>query len=207
MKKLDVRAVTAVAGNVPLERTYKNAVCICHYFGQKLRIGSGVVKPLARELETGEMVHSPSGLGGVTIPEEVAMPKKENAIEVIQSVLEEAEEKVTLIPIGPLTNIALFVSQSPELKDKVKEIVIMGGAFKGPAIHDMVPVAYAIDPTVCSGKAYQVDVECRGELTYGRRVVDFGDLNENKNVKVLFESDHERIIAMFKKSIDQLDQV
>lgn len=285
-EKLDVRAVTAVAGNVPLERTYKNVVRICHYFGQKVRMGSGAVKPLARALETGEMVHSPSGLGGVTIPEEVPMPKKENAIEVIRSVLEEAEEKVTLIPIGPLTNIALFVSQYPELKAKVKEIVIMGGAaregnvtasaefniyadaeaakivfesgipivmagldvtntfqilpesfleyraigktgifvsevleryfdfyktlggaFKGPAIHDMVPVAYAIDPTVCSGKAYQVDVECRGELTYGRTVVDFGGLNENKNVKVLFELDHEKIIDMFKKSIDQLNQV
>jgi pyrimidine-specific ribonucleoside hydrolase len=282
---LDVRAITAVAGNVPLERTYKNAVRICHYFGKEVRIGLGAVKPLVRELETGEMVHSPSGLGGVTIPEEVPMPKKENAIEVIKSVLEEAEEKVTLIPIGPLTNIALFLSQYPELSKMIQEIVIMGGAaregnrtasaefniyadaeaakivfesgipvvmagldvtnafqilpetfpeyramgetgifvsevleryfdfyqtlggaFKGPAIHDIVPVAYVIDPTVCTAKEYHVDVECRGEFTYGRTVVDFAELNPDKNAKVLFESDHERIIGMLKESICHLNR-
>ncbi|BES65043.1 pyrimidine-specific ribonucleoside hydrolase RihA [Gottschalkiaceae bacterium SANA] len=283
---LDVRAITAVAGNVPLERTYKNVVRICQYFDKKVRIGSGAVKPLVRDLECGEMVHSPSGLGGVTIPEEVSMPKKENAIEVIQSVLEESDEKVTIIAIGPLTNIALFVSQYPEMSKRIQEIVIMGGAaregnrtasaefniyadaeaarivfesgipvvmagldvtnafqimpetfsdyrsmgktgvfvsqvleryfdfyqtlggkFKGPAIHDMVPVAYVIDPSVCHAKEYHVDVECHGEFTYGRTVVDFGEMNPNKNVKVLFESDHEKIIDMFKKSIDQLNQV
>jgi len=285
---LDIRAITTVAGNVPLERTYKNAVRITEYFGKDIRIGCGAAKPLVRELETGEMVHSPSGLGGVNIPEDVKMPHKENAIEVIRSVLEETEEKVTLIPVGPLTNIALFLSQYPELKEKIGEIAIMGGAaaegnrtasaeyniyadaeaakivfdselpivmagldvtnhfqilpdefnlyrdmgkagifvsevlenyyefyktlnndiFKGPAIHDMVPIAYVIDSTTCKGKQYHVDVECQGEFTYGRTVVDFGgELGEKenaKNVKVLFECDRDRILAMFHQSIENL---
>lgn len=285
-EKLDVRAITSVAGNVPLERTYKNAIRICHYFGKKIRIGMGAAKPLVRELETGEEVHSPSGLGGVSIPEDVPMPIKENAIELMKEILTEADEPVTLIPIGPLTNIALFVSQYPELISKIDEIVIMGGAaregnrtasaefniyadaeaaqivfesgipivmagldvtnafqilpetfpmyremgkagvfvaevleryfdfyqtlggaFKGPAIHDMVPVAYVIDSSVCSGKEYHVDVECEGRFTYGRTVVDFGEMKTDKNVKVLFESDQERIIKMFKESICQLNQI
>lgn len=282
---LDIRAITAVAGNVPLERTYKNAIRICQFFGKEIRIGCGAVKPLVRELETGEMVHSPSGLGGVSIPEEVPMPEKKNAIDLIVEVLQNAKEPVTLIPLGPLTNIALFVSQYPELKNRIQEIVIMGGAahegnrtasaefniyadaeaarivfdsgipivmagldvtndfqilpdtfssyrdmgrtgvfvseileryfdfyqtlggkFQGPAIHDMIPIAYVIDPSTCTGKEYHVDVECKGEFTYGRTVVDFGGLNPDKNVKVLFESDHEKIIAMFKASIKQLNQ-
>lgn len=285
-EELDIRAITAVAGNVPLERTYKNAVRICHYFGKSIRIGCGAEKPLIRQRDTGgEKVHSPSGLGGVNIPEDVSMPEQENAIEVIKSELEKSDEKVTLLPIGPLTNIAMFLSQYPELKSKIEEIVIMGGAaregnctasaefniyadaeaarmvfesgvpivmagldvtnkfqilpdtfesyrkmgkagifaaevleryfdfyqtlggaFKGPAIHDMVPIAYVIDPTICEGKSYHVDVECRGEFTYGRTVVDFGGLNEDKNTLVLFESNHKRIFDLFEQAIENLNQ-
>jgi len=283
---LDIRAITTVAGNVPLARTYKNAVRICRYFDKAIRIGCGAENPLIRERDTGgERVHSPSGLGGVNIPEDVEMPVKENAIELIRSVLEESEEKVTLLPIGPLTNIALFLSQYPELKEKIEEIVIMGGAaregnctasaefniyadaeaarmvfesgvpivmagldvtnkfqilpdtfgsyrkmgktgifvaevleryydfyqtlgdkFNGPAIHDMIPIAYVIDPTTCEGKAYHVDVECHGEFTYGRTVVDFGEMNPDKNAIVLFESDQKRIFEVFEKSIENLNQ-
>ena len=69
----------------------------------------------------------------------------------------------------------------------------------------MVPVAYVIDPTVCVAKGYHADVEYRGEFTYGRTVVDFGGLNPDKNVKVLFESDHEKIICILKDSISHLN--
>lgn len=282
---LDIRAITAVSGNVPLERTYKNMIRICRYFGKNFRFGYGAEKPLIRPQFTGEDVHSATGLAGVNIPEEVEMPEKESAVEVIRQVLEASEEKVTLIPIGPLTNIALLFIQYPELKAKIDEIIIMGGAahegnrtasaefniyvdaeaarivfesglpivmagldvtnkfqvmpekfdsyrkkgkagvftaevleryfdfyqtlgtkFAGPAIHDVIPIAYAIDPTICEGKWYHVDVECQGEFTYGRTVVDFGERNDNKNVKVLFESDHDRIFQLYDEAILRLNQ-
>ena len=127
----DLRAVTAAAGNISIERTYKNAVRILRYFNSDVPVGRGGGRPLTRELKDGSEIHSPSGLGGVDIPEDVPMPELKHSVDLIREVLESSERRVTIAPIGPLTNIALLLSIYPELKDNIDRIVLMGGAASG----------------------------------------------------------------------------
>ena len=126
--RLDIRAVTASAGNIGIERTYKNAIRILSFFGRDIPVGRGADKPLVRGLKDGAEVHSPSGLAGVEIPEDVPMPGEKHSVALMKEVIESSEEKITLVPIGPLTNIALLLSIYPELKAGIERIVIMGGS-------------------------------------------------------------------------------
>ncbi len=126
--KLDVRAITTTAGNQTLEKTYINAIKVCKFIGQDVRIAKGLAKPLTRELITAPEVHGDTGLDGPELPVIEQMPKLEKSLDVMREVLEESEEKITLIPTGPLTNIALLLTTYPELKEKIDEIIIMGGA-------------------------------------------------------------------------------
>jgi len=126
--KLDVKAITTTAGNQTLDKTYINAIKICKFIGQDVRIAKGLAKPLTRELITAPEVHGDTGLDGPELPVIDEMPKLEKSIDVMREVLENADGKITLIPTGPLTNIALLFTTYPELKEKIDEIIIMGGA-------------------------------------------------------------------------------
>lgn len=82
----------------------------------------------------------------------------------------------------------------------------IGKQFRGPAVHDMIPVAYTIDPTIFEAMDYHVDVECNGMYTLGQTVVDFNGINPNKNVKILQKYDRDKIMQLFRQAIDRLNQ-
>ncbi|MDM8533471.1 nucleoside hydrolase [Clostridiaceae bacterium HSG29] len=126
--ELDIKAINATAGNQTIDKTYKNVIRICNYLDENMRIGKGVVKPLFNELSDASHVHGETGLDGVNIPNDIKMPKLETSIEVIKDIINESDDKITLIAIGPLTNIALFIINYPNLLGKIQEIIIMGGA-------------------------------------------------------------------------------
>jgi inosine-uridine nucleoside N-ribohydrolase len=127
--ELEVRAVTTVAGNVPLEKTTRNALRVLSLIGRDdVSVGVGAANPLIRPLRTAENIHGESGLDGPEIPEATFAPDERRALRLIADILEGSSEPVTLIPTGPLTNIATLLQDHPELKSRIGRIVLMGGS-------------------------------------------------------------------------------
>jgi len=126
---LDLLAVTTVAGNVPLEKTTYNALRVLSLIGHTdVPVAAGASSPLHRPLHTAEDIHGESGLDGPEIPDASFEPDERSAIELIADTLKETPEPVTLIPTGPLTNVATFLREHPELKDRIARISLMGGS-------------------------------------------------------------------------------
>jgi purine nucleosidase len=125
-----VLALTAVAGNVPLSLTEKNARKILELAGRPdVPVHAGCERPLARELITAEFVHGATGLDGAELPEPGIAPARTHAVEAIIDLLRaQPAGSVTLCPTGPLTNIALALQQAPDIAPRIREIVLMGGA-------------------------------------------------------------------------------
>ncbi|MGL5320641.1 MAG: pyrimidine-specific ribonucleoside hydrolase RihA, partial [Aeromonas veronii] len=91
-------------------------------------VAAGAPKPLARELIIADNVHGESGLDGPKLPDPAFAPQAMTGIELMARCLRESPEPVTLVPTGPLTNIALLLAAHPELKPRIARIVLMGGA-------------------------------------------------------------------------------
>jgi inosine-uridine nucleoside N-ribohydrolase len=250
--ELKVEAITTVAGNVTVDLGTENALKLVELAGRTdVIVAKGASRPLQRKLVTAELIHGENGLGGVQLPAPKTQPDHRDAVQVIHDVIEANPGKITLIPIGPLTNIAMAFLQYPDLAAKTREIIMMGGtvgagnatpaaeaniyhdaeaakivfesgvpilmvdltacdqarfthadadrlrassdtvarfvaaisvpylAFaeksgaEGAAIHDALAVGIAIDPHIASVvKPIHVDVETRGEFTYGATVTN-----------------------------------
>ncbi len=129
--ELDVLGLTAVAGNVPLALTEKNARIVCELAGRPdIPVFAGAETPLKRKLVTAEHVHGKTGLDGPTLPDPKMPLQSSHAVEFIIDTLRiEPEGEVSLLPIGPLTNIAMAFERAPDIIGKVAEIVLMGGAY------------------------------------------------------------------------------
>lgn len=128
--ELDLRAVTTVAGNVPLELTTRNAARLLHAFGRAdVPIAPGAARALVRVPPPHPPVHGSNGLGGVELPAAPRPVETEGAVALLASVLRDAAPRsITIAAIGPLTNIALLLSLHPGLTDRIDRLVIMGGA-------------------------------------------------------------------------------
>lgn len=127
--KLKVLAVTTSAGNQTPDKTLRNALRILTLLGRHdIPVAGGAPKPLLRELIIADNVHGESGLDGPALPEPGFAPQALTAVELMAKTLRASAEPVTLVPTGPLTNIALLLSAHPELKAKIARIVLMGGS-------------------------------------------------------------------------------
>ncbi|HIC8797777.1 pyrimidine-specific ribonucleoside hydrolase RihA [Aeromonas veronii] len=127
--ELKVLAVTTSAGNQTPDKTLNNALRILTLLGlDDIPVAAGAPKPLARELIIADNVHGESGLDGPKLPDPAFAPQAMTGIELMARCLRESAEPVTLVPTGPLTNIALLLAAHPELKSKIARIVLMGGA-------------------------------------------------------------------------------
>ena len=129
--ELEVLGITAVAGNVPLRLTEKNARKICELAGRpETRVFAGAIRPLVRHLVTAEEVHGQTGLNGPDLPEPEMPLQSEHAVDfIVRTLLQEPSGSVTLCPLGPLTNIALALIREPAIAGRIKQIVLMGGGF------------------------------------------------------------------------------
>ena len=129
--ELDVLGITAVAGNVPLRLTEKNARKICELAGRpQTRVFAGASRPMVRPLVTAEEVHGKTGLDGPDLPEPTMPLQRAHAVDfIVETLMTEAPGTVTLCPLGPLTNIGLALVREPRIAKRVSEIVLMGGGF------------------------------------------------------------------------------
>ena len=128
--EIELLAVTAVAGNVPLRLTEVNARKILELAKRTdIPVYKGCHRPLALPLETAEYVHGETGLNGVDLPEPQLKLAEGHAVDaIIEIVMAAPPETITLCPTGPLTNIAMALLKEPDLASRVKDIVLMGGA-------------------------------------------------------------------------------
>ena len=125
---LDIRACTSVCGNQTIEKTTYNALRICTLIGNHAPFGVGRPRPLVAEPIVVPTVHGKSGLDGPVLPEPDFEPCGLSAPALMEKVIEESDEPVTIVPTGPLTNVAALLLTRPDLKDKIARISLMGGA-------------------------------------------------------------------------------
>ena len=127
--EVNLLGVTTVAGNTTLENTTVNALKVLELCDHReIPVAAGAARPLMRELVVAEHVHGKSGLDGPTLPDPVMRPVASHAVDFLAQKILECPEQVTLVPVGPLTNVALLLNRYPEALDNVSRIVSMGGA-------------------------------------------------------------------------------
>jgi purine nucleosidase len=130
--ELEILGITTVAGNVPLALTQRNARMMCDLAGQQQTlVFGGCDKPMTREPVTAEYIHGNTGIDGVEVFEPQTPLQDQHAVDFIIGTLLAADDaSITLVPMGPLTNIGTAIRQEPRITKAVKEFVIMGGAMR-----------------------------------------------------------------------------
>lgn len=130
--ELDVKALTVVAGNVVVERGVENALKLVSLAGRcDVPVARGAARPLAQRLTTAEFFHGKNGLGDVELAEPACRADPRFAPDLIVELVHKYPHEITLVPVGPLTNIALAIARDPSIVPLVKEVVLMGGSISG----------------------------------------------------------------------------
>jgi len=125
--EIDLLAITTVAGNQSLEKITRNALKVCSLAGiRDVPIAMGMGRPLVRSAKPAADIHGESGLDGPHIPEPAIGLVRQHAVDLIIDLLMDSEGDITLVPTGPLTNIAAAIRQQPSIVPKIKAISLMG---------------------------------------------------------------------------------
>jgi len=170
--ELDVLGVTVTHGNVAHEHTLRNALTVREIAGVTVPVYAGATRPLVREPVYAAHVHGESGLGDVHVPSPTCTPEACRAAEFIIDTVLARPNEVTLVPTGPLTNIALALRLEPRVAECVKEIVLMGGSADHGNTTPAAEFNFYADPHAA-----------RVVLESGARIVMFG-LNATRQVPV-----------------------
>lgn len=280
---LKIEAITTVAGNVEVEKNTLNALKVCDIIGlDDVPVAQGADRPLIKEKQIAEEIHGETGLDGPELPEN---PTKkvigQHAVDLIIEKVMASDGDITLVPTGPLTNIAMAMIREPKITPKIKEIVLMGGGtfgnwtpaaefniwvdaeaakvvfesgvpitmfgldvthqalatqdiikdlakidnevsefvvellkffamtykdyfgFEGGPIHDACTVAYLIDPSIFEVEHVHVDIETKGEFTYGMTSVDLlRTTGKEPNANFATTLDQEKFWGLFTKALE-----
>jgi purine nucleosidase len=145
--RIDLLAITTVAGNGTLERTTYNARAVCSLAGiRDVPIAAGAPGPLVGTLRTAAHVHGESGLEGAELPAPDVPLAPDHAVDLLARLLRAAAQPVTLVPTGPLTNVALLLRTHPELAERVREVVLMGGSTGAGNVEPLAEFNIHVDP-------------------------------------------------------------
>lgn len=130
-EELEVLAITAVAGNVPLPLTTVNSLKMVELAGRpEVPVYAGCDRPMVRPLITAEYVHGKTGLDGADLPDPVTPLAPGHAVDrIIDLVMSHEPGTITLCPLGPLTNVGTALARAPQIASRLAEIVLMGGGF------------------------------------------------------------------------------
>lgn len=145
--ELKVEAITPVAGNVPLDWTLPNALRLLEIADRTdIPVAAGASRPLKRELVTAANVHGNNGLAGVEFPAPTTKPVAETAPQLIRRIVRQSPGEVSIVAIGPLTNLALALRDDPGLAAQIRTISIMGGSLSGGNITPAAEFNSYVDP-------------------------------------------------------------
>jgi inosine-uridine nucleoside N-ribohydrolase len=126
--RIDLLAITTVAGNGPIEKVTENALRICALAGIAVPVARGAAMSLVGETESAPNIHGESALDGAELPTPTFSESRESAVELIARLVRTATIPISLVATGPLTNIATFIRDFPELLPMVKDLTFMGGS-------------------------------------------------------------------------------
>ena len=127
--EVELLGVTTVAGNQTLAKTTANAIRVLDCAGRAdVPVAAGADRPLMRELHVAADIHGETGLEGAELPPPSRPPLDAHAVDWLAATLESASTPVTLVPVGPLTNIALLFARYPGIEERIERIVLMGGS-------------------------------------------------------------------------------
>jgi purine nucleosidase len=129
---VSIDAITVVAGNVPLDQAVQNALYTVELCRSDVPVFAGQPGPLMRELQTAEHVHGNDGMGDIGLSLSGRQPAGTDAVDVIIDTIMAAPGEVTLVTLGPLTNIAVALLRQPAIAAAVAQCFVMGGAGAGP---------------------------------------------------------------------------
>ncbi|MNZ64013.1 Pyrimidine-specific ribonucleoside hydrolase RihA [compost metagenome] len=150
-KELDVKLITTCAGNQTLEKITTNALKLLSFLEWRhIPVARGASGPLVGELHVAAIAHGDSGFGGVELGETDLAAIEKPAVEAIRDVIMASEEKVTIVAIGPLTNIALLVQKYPETVERIEQLSIMGGSTSGGNGTPVAEFNIYVDPEAAS---------------------------------------------------------
>lgn len=127
--RIDLVAVTTIGGNQTLEKVTRNTLGILTLIGcTDVPVAAGCTRPLLRPVQVAAAIHGESGLDGVDLPEPGLELDPRHAVDlIIETVMAHEPGEITLVPTGPLTNIALALRKEPRIIERVREVVLMGG--------------------------------------------------------------------------------
>ncbi len=147
-ESLDVQLITTVAGNVGLEQVTYNVMRLLKFFGKEdISVAKGASQPLLRSGIDASDIHGKTGMEGYEFEEpNFSKLSEDSAIDAMRKVLLESEESITIVPLGPLTNIAMLIRVYPEVRDKIKEIILMGGSVNRGNCGVMSEFNFHVDP-------------------------------------------------------------
>jgi len=130
--ELQVAAITVVPGNVTAEQGLKNALRLVSLAGRcDIPVAGGAQHPLAQKLITAELWHGMNGLADVELPAPKCQADARFGPDLIVELVHKYPHQITLVPVGPLTNVALALSKDPSIAGLAKEVVMMGGSISG----------------------------------------------------------------------------
>ena len=145
--ELKIEAITAVAGNVPLDITLPNALRMVEIAGRTdIPVAAGAKAPLVRRLVSAAYAHGDNGLGGAVFPEPKIKPVDLPAAALIREVIRKYPHEVTLITVGPLTNVAAALNADNQLAGLIKSLTMMGGSLSGGNITPAAEFNIYVDP-------------------------------------------------------------
>ncbi|HHE51849.1 MAG TPA: nucleoside hydrolase, partial [Candidatus Acetothermia bacterium] len=136
---VQVEAITVVAGNVPLKLGVQNALYTVERCQSDVPVYAGLGKPLLRPLQTAQFIHGQDGMGEIGLPLHGRVPAPGHGIDMIIDTIQRFAGEITLVTLGPLTNIAVALHRDPQIAELVKRCVIMGGIGLGHG--NIVPAA------------------------------------------------------------------
>lgn len=174
--EIDLLGITTVAGNQILEKTFQNAQKVLTLIGETaVPLAKGADRPLARELRVAPDIHGDSGLDGAVLPESGMTPLPVSAFDFLRRTLNDSAEHITVVPTGPLTNIATLLLAAPEVKEKIERIVLIGGGIYDSNVTPAAEFNIFVDPEAAkivfeSGLPITqvgLDVTNKSLLTYG----------------------------------------
>lgn len=127
--QIDLLGITVVAGNQTLDRTTANALHVCQHLGLEVPVHAGCDRPMIRKKITAGDIHGTTGLDGPAFAPLTRRAEPQHAVLYLTEKLMASDGDITLVPTGPLTNIAMAMRMEPRIVPKIRRIVLMGGAY------------------------------------------------------------------------------
>ncbi len=174
--ELEILGVTCVAGNVTLDHVTRNTLAVLELAGCEVPVAVGARKPLMASLRTATYFHGDNGIAGIALPTPTRSPIEEDAASFLVRTARQYPGEVTVVPVGPLTNIALAVLRDPEFASNVAGLVIMGGA-----------VAYAGNATAAAEANFSNDPEAAEAVVTSGAPIQLVDLAVTGTTVLPFE--------------------